>query len=198
MTTISFRTKINDAIENNKYIYLDASTVIDVYHDQSNTVLPGNGVFSKIDLFPGDYATFYSGWIISKTDAKLIKDENAHSHIRVLISQYTMLLGVDSTTDLQKFAIENRGYASFTNHSKNGNVEFETVDQNILMKVRKHIPANSEILVSYGNNYWKDTYNRTINAKTVLDNVKEKSSQTQFNTDTPTKKRTRFSITKNI
>jgi hypothetical protein len=193
MTTKASQTKINDAIENNKYIYLAASTVIDIYHDQSNTVLPGNGVFSKIDLFPGDYATFYSGWIISKTDAKLIKDENAHSHIRVLISQYTMLLGIDKKTDLQKFAIKNRGYASFTNHSKNANVEFKTVDQNILMKVIKHIPANSEILVSYGNNYWKDNYNRTRYAKTVLDNVKEKSSQTTFDTDTPTKKRNRTS-----
>lgn len=121
----------------------------------------GRGLKTKKNFQKGDLLTQYCGWIISRGEARSLRDQGAHSHVNTLDS-HTYLLGVETPAEIRSFPPEDRGYASFVNHDpQKKNCEFVTIEGRRLLRATKDIEAGSELFVSYGRNYFKSDYSRT-------------------------------------
>jgi SET domain-containing protein len=132
----------------------------DILHDVSETVSPGNGVFTTHAISKDEYISYYTGWIINYTDYRQLKRLNAHSHFMTLSKMRECIMGVETQDELSQFPVDERGLCSFINHSNSPNAESVIIDGHVLFRALKNIPANHEIFISYGKYYWEQSYIR--------------------------------------
>ena len=136
MTTKVNSEALEESKQKNNDLIIKPSTITgdDILNDESNTVLPGNGVFTKLDMFVGEYISFYTGWIISYADSTKLMEHNAHSHLITRNKMRDAIMGVESFEELSFFPENERGLGSFINHSARPNVEQVLIDGHIIFK----------------------------------------------------------------
>ena len=154
--------QIREARENNRSLTLKPSGITGdaILHDASETVSPGNGVFTTHAFPKGEFITYYTGWIINYAEFTQLQKHNAHSHLIGRTPMRDAVMGVETAEELLMFPEDERGLGSFINHSPTPNCEKIIIDEQICFKALVQIPANSEIFINYGSSYWQKTYVR--------------------------------------
>jgi hypothetical protein len=142
----------------------------------STIVGAGLGLFTKLPIKKGQWITEYSGTVIERDEADRLKSKKKHSHIRVLEYQGRCMNGFRNPADAIGL-----GGASFANDARHGpftnNATFKNCTDNTRRldgkkKVRSamprcvliakvDIPANSEIFISYGKDFWASYETKT-------------------------------------
>ena len=123
MTTRRNLFLLTQAQDNNAL--MDLEDTILVGDEIKEDLEPGKGVFTYKTLKKGEMATYFSGWIISRSDADLLKNENAHSHILARTYCTDSILGIETMEEKAQFQFQ--GFGSFINHSITPNIEFVNI-----------------------------------------------------------------------
>ena len=194
MSTTQNAAAIREARSNNLTLVVRPSGIagVDVLRDASETVVPGNGVFTTRDIPKKAYISYYTGWIINYADFTLLKEHNAHSHAISLSKMRECIMGVETAEELASFPQDERGLCSFVNHSNSPNAISVIIDGQVLYRAIKHIPAGSEIFIHYGAGYWKKTYIRDAGAGALRQRIMNMSgNKTTFKLGERSRRRTR-------
>jgi SET domain-containing protein len=188
MTTRRNHQKLLFAKTNNNFLQIKPSQLNG--DDIRENVVVGNGIFAMKQFKKGDVLTCYTGWIISAQDAKRLKLFHAHSHILKRNTMTDNILGVETIEELSQFPVEDRGFGSFINHSKNPNVKYENIDNQMLIIALRDIEKDEELFSSYGKRYWNQSFERTIEGENLREKMKQESDATGFS-ENGDKKKTR-------
>ncbi len=124
-------------------LYVGPSTIL----DQDGRSI-GYGLFSMDDINKGDKIAEYKGELISTSTAT---NENYQSDYVFQIDKDVCIDARDNTNCFAR-------YANDPINPKKANAEFRIEDYQVFLYAKKKIKANSEIFVSYGPDYWCDTY----------------------------------------
>lgn len=187
MSTRKNQFLLTQAKTNHLYMHLEDSILIgeEIKEDED----PGKGVFTYISLKKGEMVTFYSGWIISRNDADLLRKENTHSHIITRTYCVDSILGIETMSELNSFMYD--GLGSFINDSDEPNVEVVNVDGHLLVKALRNIQSHEELYISYGKRYWEQSYERTEKGEALRKEIIARSKITTFSL-APTRELRRF------
>ncbi len=127
----------------------------------------GKGLFTKRDIKKGERFVEYLGEIITwkECDIRAEKDEGGYVFF---ISRNKCIDAFHTPNELARYANDAKGLTRVK--GINNNCVYEIHQKRGWIKAVKDIKAGSEILVSYGAEYWKDIrYNIRLEAKRQKD-----------------------------
>jgi len=117
--------------------------------------IPGSGLglYTKVFIPAGSLVVEYKG-IITSWDA--VKDQLDNDYI-YYISRNHVIDAAPTPRSLARYANDAKGLTRIP--GINNNSIFKKIDGRVFIKARANIPAGSEILVSYGKQYWDTARN---------------------------------------
>ena len=130
------------------------------------STLPGSGLglFTKVDIPKDSYIVEYKGRVVRWDD---VKDDAENAYL-YYVSNDCVIDARPYKKALARYANDARGITKVK--GVNNNAAYERSNGKVYIKAVRHIPAGSEILVSYGKEYW-DTHRE--NARIELRRQKE-------------------------
>jgi uncharacterized protein len=132
-----------------------------LYTKKSTLPKAGKGLFTKKFIPKGSRIVEYKG---RRTTWKEVKDQNYNDYI-FYINRNKVVDAYPYKKALGRFANDARGLTRI-NGLKN-NSEYIIDGDKVYIEAKKSIPAGAEILVDYGQNYWK----------VMRENLKEKEDE---------------------
>lgn len=126
----------------------------DLFLKTSQIPKSGRGVFTKIDIFPGDTVGFYTGDILTDLDVLGKDADHPGKHIRNLYLFYVCkdywIRG--NSKHSSKITKINHAKRKFCNCQ----MIVSKVTKSVRLEATKFIPAGSELFWHYGAEYWKN------------------------------------------
>ncbi len=114
----------------------------------------GRGVFTKVDIFPGDTVGFYTGEILSDLDVLGKDEDHPGKHISNLYLFYVC------KNHWIRGNAKNSSKITKINHAKkkfcNCQMLVSRRNKTARLEATKVIPAGSELFWHYGIEYWKN------------------------------------------
>jgi SET domain-containing protein len=120
----------------------------ELYVAQSQIPYTGKGLFTRKDIEKGKLIIEYTGEITTWDDVKHDAD-NAYIYF---VNEDHVINAKNHPEAIARYANDARGLTRVKGLSNNS--RFVNKDGKVFIKSTKHIPADSEILVSYGKDYW--------------------------------------------
>mgnify|MGYP002789398993 CR=1 FL=1 len=110
----------------------------------------GNGLFTKKAIKKGERIIEYKGVI---STWKEVKDEDGKNGYIFYVNRNHVINAKPRKSALARYANDARGLVRIKGLLNN--CEYETEGTRAFIIAKKDIPANTEILVDYGNEYWQ-------------------------------------------
>lgn len=111
----------------------------------------GKGLFTKVDIPKGTLIIEYTGEILTWKEAEQMADDR-NGYVFFVYSTHV----IDAWNDKKakaRYANDARGIGRVPGITNNS--EYHVHRRRCFIKAIRNIPAGSEILVSYGNEYWQ-------------------------------------------
>jgi len=121
----------------------------DLYVGDSKIPGTGKGLFTRKDIEKGTLIAEYTGEITTWDD---VKNDAGNVYIYFVNEDY-VINAKNSPDAIARYANDARGLnrvAGLHNNSR-----FVNIEGRIFIKAKRHIPADAEILVDYGKDYWE-------------------------------------------
>src|SRR5688572_33074927 len=109
----------------------------------------GKGLFTKKPISKGTRIVEYKGRVTSWKDADHRDGQNGYIYY---VKRYHVIDALPYTKGLARYANDARGVGK--RKGLTNNAEYVEDGLRVYIQATKDIPANSEILVSYGKEYW--------------------------------------------
>lgn len=135
----------------------------------------GKGLFTKRDIKKGERFVEYLGEIITwkECDVRAEKDEGGYVFF---VNRNKCIDAFHTPNELARYANDAKGLTKVKGITNN--CEYEIHQKRGWIKATKDIKAGSEILVSYGAEYWRDIrYNIKLEAQRQKEKEKEKQNE---------------------
>lgn len=133
----------------------------------------GKGLFTKRDIKKGEYIVEYLGEIITEKECNLRAEKDEYGYI-FFISKKNCIDAFHNPEALARYANDAKGLTKVK--GLNNNSSYDIHKNRGWIKAEKNIKAGSEILVSYGKDYWKDIrYNLKLDAEKKSTEKSQKS-----------------------
>lgn len=110
----------------------------------------GKGLFTKVFIPKGKKIVEYKG---VKTIWKDVKDDDGKNGYIFYINKNCVIDALPSKKELGRYANDARGLSRVEDIKNNS--EYIVDGKRCFIVAKKDIPANSEVLVGYGADYWK-------------------------------------------
>jgi SET domain-containing protein len=120
-----------------------------LYVGRSNIPGSGKGLFTREAINKGELVIEYTGKI-RKWDE--VKDDPSNLYIYYVDDDY-VIDAKNSPEVVARYANDAEGVTQV--NGLENNCTFVNIDNRIYIKAIKNIPAHTEILVEYGENYWE-------------------------------------------
>jgi hypothetical protein len=130
----------------------------------------GTGVFAKKDIAKNVPVTAYSGWIITKEQAKVLESKNYTSHL-ASVDNHLVIMGVENIAELNEFSAEDRGLGSFINHHfspTKRNCKLVRKYNSVYVVSLRYIVTGEELYVNYGRNFNFETGTKNSVTKIIF------------------------------
>jgi uncharacterized protein len=121
-----------------------------LYVKKSTIPNSGKGLFTRKAISKGTRIVEYKGVISSWKD---VKDEDGKNGYIFFVNRKHVINALPTLKALARYANDANGLTRVKG-TKN-NAEYETEGTKAYILCKRDIPANSEIFVDYGNDYWK-------------------------------------------
>ncbi len=109
----------------------------------------GKGLFVTVDVPKGTIITEYLG---QRTHWAAVENDVDNSYI-YYIDDENVINGATSTQSFGRYANDAAGLTKVP--GLKNNAEYYEHENRVFIKAKTHLPAGSEVLVSYGRDYWK-------------------------------------------
>ncbi len=109
----------------------------------------GKGLFTKTDIPKGTLIVEYKGKVTDWENANHKKGNNAYLFF---VNRNIVIDASTKLSALARYANDGKGISRVK--GLNNNCEYVTIKKKVYIRSIKNIPAGSEILVSYGKEYW--------------------------------------------
>jgi uncharacterized protein len=120
----------------------------------------GKGLFTKKPIKKGEYIVEYKG---KKTKWKDVKDDDTNGYL-YYVNRNFVIDARAATKTLGRYANDARGISRVKGITNNARYVYD--NGHVYIEAIKNIPAGSEILVSYGKEYWDIVrHNRKVEAE---------------------------------
>lgn len=122
----------------------------DLYVKESTLPNAGKGLFTRVDIPKGTTVVEYEG---ERTKWKHVKNDEGKNKYIFYISDNLVIDAGDNEKSLGRYANDARGLTRVKGIKNNS--EYVVEGKRVFIVATRKIPADSEILVSYGKDYWK-------------------------------------------
>ena len=121
-----------------------------LYVKKSGIPGAGKGLFTKEFISKGTRIVEYKG---KRTKWKEVKDDDGKNGYLFYINRNNVIDALPATKTLARYANDARGMVRITGVSNNSDYIID--ERKVYIEAKKDIPANAEILVDYGREYWQ-------------------------------------------
>jgi SET domain-containing protein len=127
----------------------------------------GKGLFTRIPIKKGEDVVEYKGDVIPWSEC-LLREEKGKGDYFMYVSSKNCIDAGPTKQHLARYANDARGYAKVEGLTNNS--FYETRGKRVFIVARKNIPADAEIFVGYGKQYW-DTHQEEMREKRTKNRV---------------------------
>jgi SET domain-containing protein len=145
-----------------------------LYVKKSTLPNAGKGLFTKVAIPKGEKIVEYKGRI---TTWKEVKDDDGKNGYIFYVNRNHVIDAWRTERHLARYANDARGLSRMP--GIRNNCDYITTGLKAYIESNKNIPANSEIFVDYGPDYWK----------TIRDNIKLEKQEAKTKKKTESRKK---------